>query len=177
VQQEDSDSLAAPATADRRKDPMPLVWIPATLGVGLSIAAVYLGSRILSGHPAPPPAPTQTSVSVAVPPIALRPAESSSQTKAEAPRPADPQQTTAEAPPMIEPQPGEQYIQVSALGPEAAQRFSLELRAAKMEPHLAPGPTPEVLRVLIGPFVDQDALIETRRDLERAGIKNFVRRY
>jgi len=157
---------------------MPLVWIPATLGVGLSIAAVYLGSRILSGHPAAPspaPARTETSVSVAVPPMAVRPSESESQNKPEAPS-SNPL-SAVDSLPMIDPQPGEQYIQVSALRPEAAQRFISQLREAKLKPYVAPGPSPEVLRVLIGPFADQDALLETKQNLARAGIKNFVRRY
>jgi len=78
---------------------------------------------------------------------------------------------------MIAPQSGERYIQVSALNQEAARRYVTQLRHANLKPLVAPGPRPELLRVLLGPFADQDALAQTKNDLERAGIKNFVRRY
>ena len=32
-------------------------------------------------------------------------------------------------------------------------------------------------QLVASPFADQDALTQTKNDLERAGIKNFVRRY
>lgn len=184
MQTEDLDSTPPPAPQDARKEPLPLVWIPATLGVGLAIAAVYLGSRILSGHPsAPVPAPiqTETAVSVAVPPAASPLAidsqpESVSQPKAEAPKSAD-SPPMADSLAIIDPQRGEQYIQVSAARVDGARKLVSELRETKLEPHLAPGPTPEMVRVLIGPIANQAALIQAERDLERVGIKGFVRRY
>jgi cell division septation protein DedD len=98
--------------------------------------------------------------------------------KAEAPTPvADEQAAVDDRAPNITPQAGERYIQVSALTAEAAGRYIKQLRQAKLEPHVAPGPRPELWRVLIGPFADQGALTQTKSDLDRAGIKNFVRKY
>jgi cell division septation protein DedD len=60
---------------------------------------------------------------------------------------------------------------------EAAQRYMGKLREAKLEPHVAPGPRPELVRVLIGPFADQDSLTRTKSELESARIDHFVRKY
>ncbi len=157
---------------------MPLIWIPATLCVGLLIAAIYLGGRILTAH-SPTAAPVQASTAVQTRPAAQAAPAIPPQPKSEvpAPLPEAPKLVTDEQIPMITPQAGERYIQVSALSAEAAERYIRQLRQAKLEPHVAPGPRPELLRVLIGPFADQDALTQTKNDLERAGIKNFVRRY
>ncbi len=78
---------------------------------------------------------------------------------------------------MIAPQKGERYIQVGALNEEATRRFIQRLRNEKMEPHVAPGPTPELMRVLIGPFDNRDALNEKKAQIETEGIKTFVRQY
>ena len=78
---------------------------------------------------------------------------------------------------MITPKAGERYIQVGALDLEATRRYLGKLRQSKLEPHVAPGPKPELLRVLIGPFADHDSLVATKNDLESAGIDNFVRKY
>jgi hypothetical protein len=42
---------------------------------------------------------------------------------------------------------------------------------------LAPGPTEDVFRVLVGPFTDDPAQRKTRTELETAGFKPFTRRY
>ena len=177
-------AVALSASPDARKERMPLVWIAATLGVGLAIAALYLGGRILTARshdPAPvkmsvPVQPAQaTAVQASVQQPQLEPAPQAAQ-PAE-PKPAEPKPAADDQLPMIVPQPGERYIQVSALNQEAALRYVTQLRLANLKPLVAPGPRPELLRVLLGPFFDQDALAETKNDLERAGIKNFVRRY
>lgn len=164
---------------------MPLVWIPATLGVGLLIAAVYLGGRIVTAHshaslPGHSSVPDHSSLPVKSSATVQAQAAAAVQLKSE-PQPGTletaPQTADSDQLPMIAPRVGQQYIQISALNEEAARRYVTKLRYAKLDPHVAPGPTPEVWRVLIGPFADQDALEQTRSDLARAGIKNFIRRY
>jgi cell division septation protein DedD len=156
---------------------MPLVWIPATICVGLLIAAVYLGGRILTAHShatavvqvKPAAVHTTPAIPAAIPPPAV---QAPTQLKAEAPAlVSDPQM------PMIAPQTGQRYIQVGALNLEAARRYVGQLRQAKLEPHVAPGPRPELVRVLIGPFADQDSLTRTKSELESARIDHFVRKY
>ena len=78
---------------------------------------------------------------------------------------------------MIEPQAGERYIQVGALNLEATRRLVQRLHENKLEPHVAPGPKPELLRILIGPFDDRDTLKEKKAQLESEGVDTFVRQY
>jgi cell division septation protein DedD len=188
--QEESPSPATPS--ETAKAPMPMVWIPATLCVGLLIAAIYLGGRIVTANrhasaatrtPAvvqavvqPKPAPV-----AAVPvPVAPVPVEAKTEPKPEAaPEAAKPDAAPPDLAgvPMITPKAGERYIQVGALDLEATRRYLGKLRQSKLEPHVAPGPKPELLRVLIGPFADHGSLIATKNDLESAGIANFIRQY
>jgi len=162
--------------------PIPLLWIPVTLSVGLLLAAIYLGGRILAPHPpgrpaAPqvrhisPPKPAKPEVKEPASPLAAVP-----KPPMEAPAVAN-----AAAVPddeaVITPQPGTHYIQVGALNAEATRRFVEFLRREKFTPHIAPGPTPEIERVLIGPFDDLDALKKAKAQLEDKGIDSFIRHY
>jgi cell division septation protein DedD len=99
-------------------------------------------------------------------------AEAAPQPMAEAPTLVSDQQL-----PIIAPQAGQRYIQLAALNLEAARRYVGKLRQEKLEPRVAPGPSPELVRVLIGPFADQDSLTRTKSELESARIDHFVRRY
>jgi cell division septation protein DedD len=233
AQEPDSASTAPLLKTDTGKKPMPLVWLPATLCVGLLIAGVYLGGRILNAHShATAPVARQSvgakhvqakavqatpSVAQVAPattvhknqpiqpePVAPVKAEARKQAKSEAPKQAknaapkqakaetpkpaksevrkqakveEPKPTTGEPVPMIAPQNGQRYIQVGALDLERTRRYIGQLRDAKLEPHVAPGPTPEMLRVLIGPFADRDSLATTKSQLDGAGIPNFIREY
>jgi cell division septation protein DedD len=78
---------------------------------------------------------------------------------------------------LITPQPGERYIQVGAFNEEATRRFVERLRNTSRQPHVAAGPTPQILRVLIGPFDDPGKLAEEKKRLESEGVDTFVRRY
>ena len=78
---------------------------------------------------------------------------------------------------LITPLPGEHYIQVGAFNEEATRRFVDHLRQTSRQPHVAAGPTPQILRVLIGPFDDLDKLAEEKKRLESEGVDTFVRKY
>jgi hypothetical protein len=78
---------------------------------------------------------------------------------------------------LIHPQPGDRYVQISALNTAAAHRYVEQLRRGPLEPHLAQGPSPTILRVLIGPFSDHESLLNTMADLKTAGIDCFIREY
>jgi cell division septation protein DedD len=146
------------------------VWIPATLSVGLLIAAVYLGGRILTGHSRP-----ATATVAQTPPLTR--VRANSQPEAETPKPVMTPEGTDEQVHMITPQSGERYLQVGALDLEATRRYIQQLRRAELEPHVAPGPKPELRRILLGPFADLDSLTRARGLLDQAGIENFVRKY
>src|ERR1700722_18471172 len=65
------DATASPANdapdPEEHKKRIPLVWIPATLGVGLLIAALYLRGRIVLTHPPAKPAIIQQAAPVPAP--------------------------------------------------------------------------------------------------------------
>ena len=187
-------ALEIAASSEEHKKRIPLIWIPATLSVGLLIAAIYLGGRIVSAHPhgtpaaslqlaktaAPAPVkPSAPAVSEALPPV--KPAPEASPTKEPPPiqEPSPAPATSNDEIPIITPKAGERYIQVGALDLEmtATRRFVDRLRNEKLEPHVAPGPKPELMRVLIGPFDNPDALSEKRAQLQADGIDTFVRQY
>jgi SPOR domain len=79
--------------------------------------------------------------------------------------------------PMITPKTGERFIQIGALDEEATRRFVKKLRNEKIEPHVAPASKPELLRILIGPFENRDALNAEKAQLELEGMETFVRQY
>jgi cell division septation protein DedD len=79
--------------------------------------------------------------------------------------------------PLIDPRPGERYLQVGALDSESTRRFLQRLQNENLEAHVAPGPKPELLRVLIGPFDNRDALNEKKAQIESEGLETFVREY
>lgn len=181
--------------AEEHKKTIPLVWIPATLVVGLLIAGIYLGGRIVAAHGHPgtevvsAATPTPQKAAVTPPVIESQNPESNSETKAPAKTepPSPPRKPAAVEPltvvspddgiPMIEPSPGQVFIQVGALDQEATRRFVQRLRADKLDPHVAPGPTPQLMRVLIGPFDNRAALNEKKAQMESEGIDTFVREY
>jgi cell division septation protein DedD len=185
-----TNDASAPPKADpnieSNKKRIPLASIPATLSIGLLIAAMYLGGRIIAAHrPATPVAhttitapqleQTQTEQAPAQAPIAVTAVQQ--EVKPEPTAIPDPDASLPDAMPMITPQAGERYIQVGALDPEATRRFVQYLRREKLEPHVAPGPKPELLRVLIGPFDDRNVANERQAQLQLEGIASFVRKY
>jgi cell division septation protein DedD len=172
-------TIIPPEVAVKDKKPIPLVWIPATLGIGLLIAALYLGGRIVAAHrPARVPArttinlpraePSQPPVTHPVLAAAVKPEIQPEQSATVA---------TDDAAPVIAPQGGERYIQLGAFNLAATRRFVQHLRSEKLEPLVAPGPKPEILRVLIGPFDNRDALNEKKAQLQTEGFDTFVREY
>jgi cell division septation protein DedD len=193
------DATSSPASdapdLEEHKKRIPLVWIPATLGVGLLIAALYLRGRIVLTHAPAKPAIIQQATPVPAPtrPVPAPPVETpvAATTKPE-PSPPAPEFVGPQLPssvagdygvtgdygiPTISPRRGELYIQVGALNPKATQRLLARLRGEKLDPHVAPGPRPELLRVLIGPFDNRDALNERKAQLEAEGVDTFVRQY
>lgn len=177
-----------PADAPEQKKRIPLLWIAATLSVGLILAAIYLGARIVTAQRASKPM-ERTSItappSVVVTPPPVPKAIPEPVVPVAEPEPLTPAAVlplantgTAKDPvPIITPHAGERYIQVGALNENATRVFIQHLRSENLEPQVAPGPKPELLRVLIGPFENLDALNERKAQLEGEGIQTFVRRY
>jgi cell division septation protein DedD len=175
---------------EEHKKQIPLVWIPATLGVGLLIAAIYLGGRIVTGHTPAKPAAVQVAAPIAVQPLVKSEVSEVKQSATPPPeqklvaeplKPLKAEPLTVVTPddgiPMITPQAGELFIQVGALDQEATRHFIQRLRREGLEPHVATGPTPQLMRVLIGPFDNRDILDKEKAQLDAERVDNFVRRY
>ena len=206
----DTRALADESKNAKRK--VPLASIPTIISIGLLVAALYLGGRILSARRSAPAAaikpatlvvtPPSAVPSQEVPPVISQPApwlpQKTEATPAEAaaiePAPAKeapaklapaPEKVTptvqaeADAAGTITPQHGQLYIQVGALvtEAEATRRFVQRLRSEKLDPHIAPGPNPILVRVLIGPFENLESLNEKKAQLENEGVDTFVRKY
>lgn len=174
-------------TEETGKKPIPPVWIAATLCVGLLIAAIYLGGRIVSARqpstvtktavpqtqtfPLPPPPVVQPVITETVKTeVKLKPELLTSVTKISVTKSAD-------TIPLINPNAGELYLQLGAMNVEATHRFLQDLRSKNLEPHVAAGPTPGIMRVLIGPFDNRAALDERMAQLKTQGLNPFARRY
>src|ERR1700733_6386558 len=86
------DATSSPASdvsdLEDHKKRIPLVWIPATLGVGLLIAALYLRGRIVLTHPPAKPAVIQQAAPVPAPPRPAPAPRVVTTTKPETPPPA-----------------------------------------------------------------------------------------
>jgi cell division septation protein DedD len=177
-------TIIPPEVAVKDKKRIPLVWIPATLTIGLLIAALYLGGRIFAARrPAHAAAHVASSVPKVVPPqppIIAPPVvaeEVKPEIKPELLAPVATEQATSDPASVITPHGGELYIQLGAFNVEATRRFVQHLRGEKLEPLVAPGPKPEIMRVLIGPFDNRDALNERKAQLQTKGFDTFVRVY
>jgi cell division septation protein DedD len=172
-------SAGAEHFAPKPEEPKPLdwtkrivsLWIPAILGLGLLTAFAYVGVRIAAGKPQvqpvsspASPAPAKIEVLVNVPP-------------APAPKPAPKPNVIATNFTVITPQPGERYLQVAAVSPHMVLTYVDNLRIANLDAVIAPGPTPDLLRVLVGPFADRDSMDKAKAQLELAGRSPIVRNY
>jgi cell division septation protein DedD len=78
---------------------------------------------------------------------------------------------------LVTPQPGERYLQVAAVSPHMVLTYVDTLRKVNLEAVVAPGPTPDLLRILVGPFSDQDSLNQAKTLLEAAGKSPIIRSY
>ena len=165
--------------------------IPASIGIGLVVAVVYLGMRIVSGrqHVAagPPVKQVAASAPVNVPPlprVSPSPQETKADTKPSAPKlttpvpVAKPPRNSDGSLSLITPQHGEIYLQLAALTPDTVLRYSDELRAQQLEPSIAPGPVDtKLVRVLVGPFPDKASLQAAKDHLTASKIEWIIRSY
>jgi cell division septation protein DedD len=157
---------------------IPPVWIPATLCVGLLIAAIYLGGRIVSARQTSPVTKIAAKQAPPVPPVSIvQPLKVESVKSQAKPELLTSSTKSPDSIPLINPNAGELYLQLAAMNEEATRRFVQDLRSKNLEPHVAAGPTPGIMRVLIGPFDNRASLDEQKAQLETQGLNTFVRRY
>ena len=157
---------------------IPPVLIPATLCVGLLIATIYLGGRIVSARQTSPATKIAVKQATPLPPASVVQPLKVESVKSEAkPELSTSSTKSPDSIPLINPNAGDLYLQLGAMNAEATHRFVQDLRSKNLEPHVAAGPTPGIMRVLLGPFNDRAALDEQKAQLEAQGLSTFVRRY
>ncbi len=76
-----------------------------------------------------------------------------------------------------QPQPGQTFLQVSAVAKAEAEILNELLQKKGFRATVAPGPSDNLFRVLVGPAKDLAELAKMRDDLEQAGFKPITRKY
>jgi cell division septation protein DedD len=148
------------------------VWIPAILGLGLIMAFAYVGVRIVAGKPQVQPTAPSAKIES---PVVKTPVNVPTQA---APKPAPtPANVEAKAFTLVTPQPGERYLQIAAVTPHMVLTYVDTLRKVNLDAVVAPGPTPDLLRILVGPFSDQNSMDQAKAQLEAAGKSPIIRSY
>ena len=185
-----------PPSSQHAKKHLPLVWIPVTICLGLLLAVLYVGSRIrtakssvsaatVQAQPATPvlrvetPAPATPAVA---PQGQVSNVAATSLAKGNAPV-AKPLAESKDAraavdwPIWISPERGEKYIQVGAINSQLVPKYVAQLRSEQWDPHVVPGPSPNIVRVVLGPFSDHDSIVRAKERLRASQIDSFVRAY
>jgi cell division septation protein DedD len=177
----------AQATEKRRR--MIYLAIPGSIGLGLLLAILYVGVRVVSARRhAQPSAPVKQAAIVVptvnappahLPPPAEKPIEKpvAKVEKKTKPEPAAPKPTGSAPLVLITPRTGETYLQLAALSPQATLKYLDELRQDNLEPCVAPGPSPGLLRVVVGPFPDSASLARAKEHLNTSKLEWIVRSY
>jgi cell division septation protein DedD len=162
----------APVTSADCRKRIASVWIPAILGLGLLMAFAYLGVRIVVGKSQVESKTTPAKIET---PVITAPVNVPTQA---APKPTPkPANLDAKAFTLVIPQPGERYLQVAAVSPHMVLTYVDTLRRVSLDAVVAPGPTPDLLRILVGPFSDQSSMDQAKAQLEAAGKSPIIRSY
>jgi cell division protein FtsN len=72
---------------------------------------------------------------------------------------------------------GGTFLQVVATKPNDAERVVAALNSKGFPASTTPVPDSELVRVVVGPLADADAVSRTRSGLEAAGYKPIIRRF
>jgi cell division protein FtsN len=130
---------------------------------------------------APPPDSTQQAGAASAAPAAEEPpAKTGTQPQQQLPtaetrKPAVAARPAAQEPAV--PAEGQVYLQTAAAKRPDAQVVAGVLKQRGFPVVIAPGPTDAVVRVLVGPLSNAQAVAKARRDLETIGIKSFIKKY
>jgi len=155
------------------------IWIPAILGIGLLMAFAYVGVRIVAGKSqasgqvvVPQSGPAITSPAPVIAPPVPQPAPPKTVAKPAALSPTPPANFT-----IITPQAGERYLQVAAVSPHMVLTYVDTLRKTELDAVVAPGPMPDLLRILVGPFTDAESMEKVKAQLQASGRSPIIRSY
>jgi cell division septation protein DedD len=176
-----------PADLAKKQAKRVFIGFAATITIGLVVAGWYVGGRIFAAekvHAASAMARPVTAVPVAVPaPVVAKPVEVASVTEpvavvaSDAAKPETAPVAPAPVWNRVEPQVGDLYLQLATMGPNSTNEYLQILDAKGIHPQIAPGPSENLHRLVIGPYPDKAALEEEQRELESAGIEFIAHRY
>ena len=162
------------------------IGFAATVTIGLVIAGWYVGGRIFAAEKVHAASAITRPVS-ALPVAAVAPtiAKTFEATPVEEPvavaaNAAKPETAPAAPAPVwnrVEPQSGDLYLQLATMGPNSTNEYLKILDAKGIHPRIAPGPSENLHRLVIGPYPDKAALEKEQQELESAGIQFIARRY
>lgn len=119
--------------------------------------------------------PTRTEVVPPAAPKETRPAQAAAAGAVKPPA-AKPEPAPKPVAAASEPEPGKVYLQVAATTRAEAEALKEQLAKKGYSVVLGPVPGQDLLRVLVGPFPDQESLAKTRTALQQMGMKPFTRR-
>jgi cell division septation protein DedD len=153
-----------PADSATKQAKRVFIGFAATITIGLVIAGWYVGGRIFAVdkvHAAAAIAKPISSTVEATPvaePVAVPTEAAAAWTR-------------------VDPQPGELYLQLATMGPNSTNEYIKALDSQGIHPRIAPGPSDNLHRIVLGPYPDKAALEKQQQELEAAGIQFMARRY
>ncbi len=150
------------------------IGFAATITIGLTVTGWYVGGRIFAAE--------KVHAASIVQPVSSAPAPAPMIAKLEPSTPAIAEPVAAvlvEAPAWnkVDPQPGDLYLQLATMGPNSTNDYLKTLDARGIHPRIAPGPSENLHRLVIGPYPDKAALEKEQQELEAAGIQFIAHRY
>jgi len=171
-----------PADPAQKQAKLVFIGFAVTITVGLALAGWYLGGRIFAAEKvhaaviakpvvAAPVEVKSVEAATVAEPIAEAVAEPIAEPAAEPLPVADPVWDT------VDPQPRELYLQLATMGPNSTKDYLKTLDAKGIHPRIAPGPSENLHRVLLGPYPDRAACEKEQHELEVAGVQFIARRY
>ncbi len=87
------------------------------------------------------------------------------------------QEPDPEPPLFAEPKIGAVYIQMGAVEKGVAVILAEGFRKRGLMAFVASGPSPKILRVLIGPLPDPASYVKAKEAVDKLGLENFARKY
>jgi cell division septation protein DedD len=160
-----------PANTAQKQAKRVFIGIAATITVGLALAGWYLGGRIFASEKVHAAAITKPAAPAPViAPVIAQTIEATPVVEPVTVAPASAWDT-------VEPKSGELYLQLATMGPNSTNEYLKVLDANGIHSRVAPGPSENLHRLLIGPYPDKAALEKEQQELEAAGIQFMARRY
>ena len=169
INEEIQPNPETPANTVQQQAKRVFIGIAATITVGLALAGWYVGGRIFAFEKVHAATKTQI-VPVAPAPIIAKSVEATPVVEPVTVVPASEWET-------VEPKSGELYLQLATMGPNSTNEYLKVLDAKGIHPRIAPGPSENLHRLVIGPYSDKAALEKEQQALEAAGIQFIARRY